>query len=767
MAGNNITKPDRKVSKQLDSLNNSMKHLYQDIYSSRSSSKNDMNNIVSKIDDNVDDILSTVNNTSVSDLSNLYMRLQNKSGSNSKTQEELRKATDELFSNQNILNSINMNNIQRYIQGEDYQYDLICKYMPKLEDALEIKKDNVLSSDNFTKDFINIISSKSNEDANKMFIDKANALKEKYKIQDLYDEIYDDASHYGEYFLYHVPYKTALKRLLDRKTSGANYIRQESVDMGNSDLEKITLLSEASFVDPESTNDLAKKISSSMQDYLKSEKSSVNLYFDKNAMLPEVISYVSEQEKARSIVKGLNESYSESAGSEKNTGSEEKFTGNDKLQYKKLDIAPDGFVNTNGKDITIKEIDGSVMHKIKRSDILPVYIGDYCVGYYHFNIANDSVNTSVMTGGFYNSLINNNKMKDDEFEQQNDLLVNSIASDISNQIDAKFINNNIDLKEEIYAILRYNDRFNASRGTNNIIVTFLPVEDVQHFYFKLDPVTHRGISDLKKSVVPAMLYCLLYLTNIIGQISRSQDKRIYYVKQNIETNVARTMLNVIQQLKKGNMGMRQLENMNSIFNVIGKYNDHIIPMGQNGEAPIQFEVMQGQQIDTPSELMERMEESAINSTDVPLEFVQSVNNVDFATRFTMSNSKFLRKVFKRQRICQDFFSKVFTRLYNYEYRENEKLIQIQLPAPSFLTMTNSQQLVENTKNFINSIADIELANEDDDVRSLFVKTMCRNYLGSYVNYDLIDSTINKCKQLVAYEKTNKTDDDYEDSSDEY
>ena len=53
-------------------------------------------------------------------------------------------------------------------------------------------------------------------------------------------------------------------------------------------------------------------------------------------------------------------------------------------------------------------------------------------------------------------------------------------------------------------------KFDLNRS-NDIGVTFLPAEDVIHCYFKMNENTHRGISDLEKSVVPAMLYILLYL----------------------------------------------------------------------------------------------------------------------------------------------------------------------------------------------------------------------------------------------------------------
>ena len=319
-------------------------------------------------------------------------------------------------------------------------------------------------------------------------------------------------------------------------------------------------------------------------------------------------------------------------------------------------------------------------------------------------------------------------------------------------VDVWLAKQNIDLKDEIYAILRYNDHFCATQGISTINVSFIPKEDVHHIYFRLNKKNHRGISDLSKAITPAMLYCLLYLSDIIARIGRGQDKRIYYVRQNVETNVAKTLLNVINQIKKGNMGMRQLENMNSIFNIIGKFNDHVIPMSQNGDPPIQFEVMQGQQVETPTDLLDRLEDMAVGTTDVPLEFVQTVNQVDYATRFTMSNSKFLRKVFKRQSIFQKHLTNIFRKLYNFEYRENEMTIKVMLPAPAYLTLTNTQQLIDNNRNYVQGIADIVMSTEDDEEKAEFINLMIRKQLGTYIDFEMVDSLVEEAKHVVEIKK---------------
>lgn len=747
----------RQVNRRLDNLDSQMKDLYNSTYSTRVDNKNDLSRISTGIGNNLDDLLSTVNGQNISDISTLLLRIQRKNSSN---MTDVQKSLEQLTKDNTVMDSINMSNIQRFIQAQDYQYDLIIKYMPKLYQALEIMKDNVLSSDNFTKDFVTIIANKSDRDFLNIFNNRARKLKEKYKVQDLFEEMYMDASIYGEFFLYHVPYKKAFDRLLARKNAT---VRTESAIKSTDS----KVLFEASHIDNFYSD--TERADKNIRDYLDSYResnSNVILQCDPYNIIPDYITEVQDAYDVYNKYESLTESFNNDEAFQEDyegaPSSKSRATGYLKYDPNPVDPVQDGFFNldsnkssSRNRNTNVKKISGSVIHKIERDRIIPVYIGEFCLGYYYFNIVNHYIDQQVVMSGQFNSITNNYKVEDTELDRQNDMLVGRIAADISKNIDAKFINQNVDLKEEIYAILRYNDQFNPQYGSNVIQVTFIPAEDVHHFFFKQNRKTHRGISDLDKSIVPAMLYILLYLTDTITKVSRSQDHRIYYVKQNVETNVAHTMLNVINQLKKGNMGMRQLENLNTIFNVIGKYNDFVIPRSQSGESPIEFEVMPGQQSETPTELMDKMQDDAISSTDVPSEFVQSVNQVDFATRFTMSNSKFLRKVFRRQAICQEHFTQIFRKLYNFEYNENETSMEIRLPAPAFLTMTNSQQLLDNTAGFVKALADIVITDQEE-LKPIFIKNYIRNLLGSYIDFDVVDDMIEKAKQDQSVQNTKNT-----------
>ena len=95
--------------------------------------------------------------------------------------------------------------------------------------------------------------------------------------------------------------------------------------------------------------------------------------------------------------------------------------------------------------------------------------------------------------------------------------------------------------------------------------------------------SHRGVSDLAKSIFPAKLFTCLYISNTIALLTRGYDKRLYHVKQTVDTNITSVLLNVINQIKRSNFNLRQIENMNNILNVTGRFNDLVIPQNANGE----------------------------------------------------------------------------------------------------------------------------------------------------------------------------------------
>lgn len=157
--------------------------------------------------------------------------------------------------------------------------------------------------------------------------------------------------------------------------------------------------------------------------------------------------------------------------------------------------------------------------------------------------------------------------------------------------------------------------------------------------------------------------------------------------------------------------------------------------------------MNGQQIEYKTDLMNALEEMAINATDVPLELIQARQSLDYAIQLTMTNSKFLRKVYKRQSKAEVFYSGILTRVYNCEFEENEE-VDVSLPAPAFLNMTNINQLMNNTREYVQSIIDTDLAMEPDEVKAKFMKKMMRHHISTHIDTNLVDKLTIESKAEV-------------------
>ncbi|WP_301214663.1 hypothetical protein [uncultured Clostridium sp.] len=761
-----IINKSKSIKQNLDLLDKGIEDLYQKTYMN---SREDLSDS-EKIRDELDDAISGINNkrygnSSISNLTKIFSKAA------------LSNATD----NKNLIDSMSifedpllMDNIlatwmeNKWIKDLDNEIDMILKYMPKLKEALECKKDCVLSADHFSKEYINFhnITSITKEAE---FNSRMEEIKKNYNLDVKIEKWYDHAQKYGEEFVYIVPYTEAFRKLLKDR---------DSTIFKTPSLSEITLMENSNINESilhidESTTNGRELIQHCEEIFNACNLNNVKITF-KSGLLESaaeeadelyktinensnILTSVSEQYKYFQESTNLNNSTKISSKDNK-----DKFTVSvpdnlevpDDLEGAEMMINYNSNKNDNGKTV---KVPGCIIKTLKRENIIPIYIDNVCLGYYYFEFKNDyefSDPNNFQFNNITDSLGNYGRTSRREYNDisrsNRNTAINFLAAQLSEIIDSKFINANQDIKKELYMILQHNQLFNGASSNYsggemaNINITFIPAEDIVHIYFNQDPNTKRGISDLMYSLFPAKLYASLYITDVLGRLTRGQDKRVYYVKQNIETNISKTLLNVINQIKKGNFGARQMENLSNILNITGRFNDYIIPLSSSGEAPVSIDVMQGQQFSDNSELMNLLEKMAINSTDVPYDLIEARQSLDYAIQATMSNSKLMRNVFKRQSIYQNIIDKIVGKIYYYEYDEDEN-IESELPAPSFINMTNGQQLIDGTVNYVEALINLKMPDETDEVKNEFRKLSLDYYLQSHISLYKINRMINKAK----------------------
>lgn len=756
--------PSGKINKLLASLDRQSNDLFRSTYHSTDTNRQIMNQIT---DDLTASIQTAIKGDSVyADMSNttkLYEKIFRNNGALGQSNlfgnhygPSANKGDDilALFSDPEIMSSLMQTySDTRYIKVIDEEIDMCLKHMPKLQMALNIKKDNVLCADNFSKSFIipELENSLNNIDAAK-FDENSKYIMREYNFEYNAELWYDDAATYGEEMVYCVPYKKALSELLERKKN-TRYAARESTIMESG------------------------KLTSGFKPTVRSEiiptelgTGSFVLKLNRTGILEDAVLNV--QEAVNNLRTGICESVYEQFLSEASTQSvreaakDVKFdkTIGDNLTYDddERTTANDGLVTATSDKNTKIKTPGCVLKTLPHDQVIPLDIEGINMGYYYIELKqNAALSDASYSRGMYNSdhitsitnMLGSNPY--DAREEEGDNMLRYISGKIAENIDAAFINANQNLRKEIYTMLKYNDKFNRLADTVEMNVTYIPPEDIIHIKFNEDPKTHRGRSDIWDGLIAAKMWIMMNSTTVIGNATRGQDKRVYYVKTMVETNVAKTLLNVVEQIKKGNFGIRQMESVNNILNVVGKFNDFVIPVGPSGDSPVSFDILSGQQFEFPTDAMDRLEESAIGPTGVPLEVVNSAMNMDFAIRYTMTNSRMLKDVMKRQNYICKPYSQIFTRLYNCEFNDNAT-IKIRIPEPIYLSVTQGSQLVQNVTQYIDSLADIECATKDDTYRAKFRQKMLRDKLGQYINTARIDEIKREIEMEMNIEATEKT-----------
>ena len=768
MPDNNANR--RKINSSLDMLRKQVDDLYTSTYYTRDSSEELKTQVTDRLDDAIrkstqgDDEFQNISNTS-----KLFRKLLKPDGSSAsnKLAKNFGNGGDDdisnLFQSPNIVASImDSYSKTKWIADLDNEFDMICRYMPKLQAALDIKRDAVLCSDSYSKEFLNVRVKGENpsSDRNGAIQNNIAEMIKKYDLSNKAEKWYDDTAKYGEEIVYCVPYSIALDQLLKRKKNTSYSLTESSIDL------KDLLPKDAKGTATVSANEMGDPV--------------INIRFDTSKVLMEAVQNNLFLRKAAGDdnLRGLSESFvihetnssfeDHLKKSGKNTEVKFDQTIGNELEWEDDRTAADGLARSKKDDNTKLKVNGAVLRTIKHDRIIPIYIEDVMFGGYYIRFKqyeDMDINSSgnfrgynSVTGMFNNAPVSNISNYNEDEVNKRDLLLRTVAGQISQKIDKAFINANTDLKEEIYLMLRFNDRYNQISHTMDMDVVFIPADDIHHLKFREDPETHRGISDLWDSLVPAKQWITLSLTSILGWTTRGFDRRVYYVKQALDTNTAQSLLNVVATIKKGNFGVRQMESVNNILNIVGRFNDFVIPIGPSGDPPIQFDTQPGQQFDFPDQLLGNLEESSVNPI-LPIEIVNSSTGMDFAVRYTMTNAKLLREVLKRQLKMEDFLSEVFTKIYRFEYEENIEL-EVMLPPPAFLSMTQSTQLINSASQYADTIVDIEMAGETDEARQMFKKRIIRKMIPSY----LTDEEIKEIKDNITIDSAINYSDEIDDAS---
>lgn len=744
---------DKSMKSIMDNISKSKEALYSDIYYNTNTTNREIKLIKNRLDDAIRRI-SNVNftNTGISNISSLYNKTLS---SKDRKDRDFINNLNSVLMDRTLMDNVMAVYVQNtWVRDIDAEIDMVCKYMPRLDEALETRKEHVLSADHFTKDPIIIRSNNPNTD-DSVVDDNLETLEKKYNIYENFTNWYNDMDKRGEVFIYIVPYRKAIKELLKRKEEMNNVdgvalkVSQESVEeqlFGNDDiiLETADIIHEAE----EQFEDITKKYKfnakqKETEKRIMDEVAGIQFSVNKSGILKSALRDTYRMEKFCNENASLF--FTEDGEIQKDfTSTANKFN---RMTDDSGVMATDGFVDRSKKvgNITIP---GCVVKQLDHTMVKPLYIDNICLGYFYIEcdkkIILEQTTFSSTIGGVRPGSYNKAQYDPYGSYGNDHVVLKNIATKISEKITSQFVNANADLAKEIYYILKYNSLIDASGKVSKIAITFIPPEDLNHEYFEFDYQMKRGVSGLFRSLFPAKLFSCLYISNVIQILTRGNDKRVYYVKQSVDKNIQGVLGSVINQIQRGNFNIRQIESMSNVLNQIGRFNDFLIPRSQGGDAPIDIEVIPGQNIEVRTELMNMLEEMAVGATEVPNEALTMRQQADYATHLTMTNTKFLQKIYNRQGKVEKIFSKLLTKIYNFEFNMDSDAkdeIKVTLPPPIYLNAINSAQILDSVNTMCESMAKLHYNDNESDKQIEFARLLKLELSGNLIPKDIID----KCK----------------------
>ena len=562
----------------------------------------------------------------------------------------------------------------------------ISSQLIELSEAILITRDAIVSSDvvegrmSRTLKFDNI----SDEDKNdyKSIVEH---METKFKLQEkIKNYIIPKTLEYGEYYAYIIPY-AKLFNDLNKNRATDQYGRRIYRESTNTVYE--------SFEDSKGKIDKKeydKFIKKTYEKYKENgvKKGSVQEFISEEAFKKDMTNILNNisvcndsvplpviEEGAESLNFYANQYFTEEAKSDSYKNIFNQVNSNKKKEKGIFDDPNDMGEFSNIGDCYFKLLEPTT--------VIPIKIMNTTIGYYYVQEEDITPLEGAISSTLYFT-------KFDENRREN-TIIDAIASKVVRSFDKKFLEDNIKFKEAIVDCFQY---YNLNE--KRLKFQFIPAEYIQTFKIDED-ANGNGQSMIKKSLFYAKLYLMLLLFKIMSIILYSNDTKVNYIKQSgIDKNVANKVQEIARIKQSRQINITDLFSYTTLINKVGNGNEMYVPVGRSGERPIETDILQGQDIQLNSDLLEMLKNSYILATGVPAAIVNYLNEADFAKVVEQNNTKFNGRVVNYQLDFNNSITELYQKLLRWSTKIDEGVIsnfQFALQPPKATSINTKGELI--------------------------------------------------------------------------
>lgn len=690
------------------------------------------------------------------------------------------RSTDDLFNNDTA--NFGAFFFERYKNINNKYEDLriITEYLYELEEAVTTMRDNIISAD----DLVNMMSrelsfttsdkSDTNRDTN---INKIISIEEKYKTKEkLKNIIIPKLLTYGNFFVYSIPYKEVFAQFEYKKKyeTSKGILRVSTKENASDDIYFSHPVLEGFNPAENKKREAGSRIFSPVIENLYKKYTD----FVKEASDLEDIKSVNKNEIAEDlghILEGIdicNDGYipfmedtgilsmsdaqvRDEAIKAYRTASRPKMT---KPPFARdSGYASDSVLDTGEPDEAsrneYKDIPGVFIKLYEPERVIPVYVMDSVIGYYALYETYGEVRNSILLNSSLNRT--NLAFAQTKKKELDDDVISVIADAICNSIDKKYVASNPQFRELIVNAISYQDFYRKK-----FKVQFIPVNYMTHFKINEDPDSHMGVSVLNKSLWYAKLYLSILLFKIITILTKSNDMRIYYIRNaGINKNMSNRVQEIARSIKDRQISFNDLASIQTIFSKVGTYKEAFIPMGKSGEKNIEFEILSGQDVQLNTDLMEMLRKGMINNSGVPSVILSYMEEADFARTITMQHSKYLSRIISLQSEIETCVTEWYKKLLTFDSDLDEELIddlKFSFARPKSLNTQDMSELISNAESLTDFITKIMVGEDDQQLNGAVKKALIQEFfLRGVFNWGEYEDMVQKVKLKLKLEQSEK------------
>lgn len=376
--------------------------------------------------------------------------------------------------------------------------------------------------------------------------------------------------------------------------------------------------------------------------------------------------------------------------------------------HNELNKIGDGTYDAGGKNGAY-DVSGTYIKFMSCRNIIPVEILDNTVGYFYIECTTMDKSKQPLN-------IGNMNMTNIKKQSPVETIADTLTKKISEQFSDKFVAKNERFKKLIADCIMANGVTNTAYK-----IQFIPAEDIIEFKINPDEL-NRGQSILADAAYPAKPLAAVSMRKTLNYINKSGDKTIMTVRGgNADISRKNQAMRIIRNMQESNVVVSDIiGDSNNIFHKFSADAGILMPTSRSGQRLVEFEKMDGQQIDMNTDWEKEQENQVLLSMGTPPLMLEQHNQADFAKAFTSAHVGFAGIVAGWQSDLEGPTTELYKRIIaNLDISDDIKkkvlpVFSFKLPRPLYSATQTSLDALQSAVSLAEQVTALKYGEPTDD-----------------------------------------------------